>query len=213
MDDREALELTCLAHPQDDTPKLVLADWLDEHHEEEKARWLRLFVAVQREDEEKRRLDLLFEMIRIHRAGTVPEEWRKRFLPRPKRSMHDDVVLPVLYSERWNEPLVLEYADWLFETGRFAEAFCIWLWSWTEKGRWDDADPALVNQITWYLGVYQLDVDQWWWTRVSAFWAKPAPPQRPRWAPKRPRAPHPLSGLVKEVKETARAFYLLLRLP
>jgi uncharacterized protein (TIGR02996 family) len=37
MSDREALYAAILAHPDDDTPRLVFADWLQEHGNETRA--------------------------------------------------------------------------------------------------------------------------------------------------------------------------------
>ena len=41
MNDRDALLATILAEPDEDTPRLVYADWLQEHGEEDRARFIR----------------------------------------------------------------------------------------------------------------------------------------------------------------------------
>ena len=35
MDERRALLLAAIAHPEEDTPRLALADWLQEHGDED----------------------------------------------------------------------------------------------------------------------------------------------------------------------------------
>ena len=42
MSDRDALLAAILAHPDDDTPRLVYADWLDEHDEPDRAEFIRI---------------------------------------------------------------------------------------------------------------------------------------------------------------------------
>ena len=47
MDDRRALMAAILANPDEDTPRLVLADWLDEHgdkHDQARAEFIRLQI-------------------------------------------------------------------------------------------------------------------------------------------------------------------------
>ena len=48
MTDSEALLAAVTAHPGDDLPKLVLADWLDERGEADRAEHLRLVVEFRR---------------------------------------------------------------------------------------------------------------------------------------------------------------------
>lgn len=42
MSDRDALLAAIRANPRDDAPRLIMADWLDEHNEPELAQRLRL---------------------------------------------------------------------------------------------------------------------------------------------------------------------------
>jgi uncharacterized protein (TIGR02996 family) len=45
MDDRQALMAAIIANPDEDTPRLALADWLDEHgdkHDRARAEFIRL---------------------------------------------------------------------------------------------------------------------------------------------------------------------------
>ena len=46
MNEGEALLAAILASPDDDTPRLVYADWLDEHDEPERAEFIRLQIAL-----------------------------------------------------------------------------------------------------------------------------------------------------------------------
>lgn len=68
MTDRAALEAAVLAHPDDDTPRLVFADWLDDHGEPERAELIR--CQIQRKCECDFRRDPDFrtcpKCVRIH---------------------------------------------------------------------------------------------------------------------------------------------------
>jgi uncharacterized protein (TIGR02996 family) len=46
MNDGEALLAAILANPDDDTPRLVYADWLDEHDESARAEFIRVQIAL-----------------------------------------------------------------------------------------------------------------------------------------------------------------------
>jgi uncharacterized protein (TIGR02996 family) len=48
MNEREALLRAVCEHPDDDTPRLVFADWLDENGEPDRAEFIRLQIAVDR---------------------------------------------------------------------------------------------------------------------------------------------------------------------
>lgn len=48
MSDGDALLAAIAAHPNDDTPRLVYADWLDEHNDPLRAEFIRVQVAVRR---------------------------------------------------------------------------------------------------------------------------------------------------------------------
>jgi len=61
MSDRDALLVAILAEPDDDTPRLVYADWLDEHDEPERAEFIRIqhhLPALSRRTAEAKRLIL-----------------------------------------------------------------------------------------------------------------------------------------------------------
>jgi uncharacterized protein (TIGR02996 family) len=51
MSDGDALLAAIAAHPDDDTPRLVYADWLDEHDDPLRAEFVRVQVAVRRLEE------------------------------------------------------------------------------------------------------------------------------------------------------------------
>ncbi|HEY1190616.1 MAG TPA: TIGR02996 domain-containing protein, partial [Gemmata sp.] len=45
MSDRDALMAAIAAHPDEDTPRLVFADWLDENGDPERAEFVRAQIA------------------------------------------------------------------------------------------------------------------------------------------------------------------------
>lgn len=68
MTDRDALLAAIHAEPMDDAPRLVLADWLDENGEPERAEFIRLQVAQRREYEAHGRTDGLEDLFVRARA-------------------------------------------------------------------------------------------------------------------------------------------------
>ncbi len=54
MRDREAFLSAILAHPDDDLPRLIFADWLDEHGEPDRAEFIRLQCAADRGEPDAR---------------------------------------------------------------------------------------------------------------------------------------------------------------
>ena len=46
--ERDAFLAEIIAHPEDDTPRLIFADWLEEHGEEERAEFIRVQCAMAR---------------------------------------------------------------------------------------------------------------------------------------------------------------------
>lgn len=57
--------------PQDDSPRLIFADWLDENGKERQAKLIRLDVKFNRSNDRKRRKEIFFEFIRIN-TGKSP---------------------------------------------------------------------------------------------------------------------------------------------
>ncbi|HEV3384748.1 MAG TPA: TIGR02996 domain-containing protein, partial [Gemmata sp.] len=49
MSDRDALHAAICANPDDDTPRLVFADWLDEHGEAKRAAYIRASIEEYRQ--------------------------------------------------------------------------------------------------------------------------------------------------------------------
>jgi uncharacterized protein (TIGR02996 family) len=50
MNDEQALLASILADPQDDAPRMIFADWLDEHDQGERAEYIRLAIELARWD-------------------------------------------------------------------------------------------------------------------------------------------------------------------
>jgi len=87
MNEREALFRTIVESPEDDVPRLVFADWLEEHGEEDRAEFIRLQCAIARRlsaegtvrDDEAFCVmwDRQSELLRTHRHRWVRElpEW------------------------------------------------------------------------------------------------------------------------------------------
>jgi uncharacterized protein (TIGR02996 family) len=53
MSDEAALLRAIYANPDDDTPRLVYADWLDEHDQPERAEFIRVQIALTNQDDDK----------------------------------------------------------------------------------------------------------------------------------------------------------------
>ncbi|MBN9117731.1 MAG: TIGR02996 domain-containing protein [Planctomycetes bacterium] len=81
MNEREALLRAVCESPDDDTPRLVFADWLDEHDEPERAESIRLQCAVARlpvvSSARRHKENLITHLLRAH------EPVRAWELPRP----------------------------------------------------------------------------------------------------------------------------------
>ena len=53
MTDQDALLRAVRAHPDDDTPRLVYADWLDEHGDPRRAEFVRVQCRIARADDDR----------------------------------------------------------------------------------------------------------------------------------------------------------------
>src|SRR5215470_6533504 len=77
MEHDNAFVLAILEHPEDDTPRLVFADWLDEHDQPERAEFIRLQVRLtampEWNDEHRRIMERESELLRVHRAAWAVE--------------------------------------------------------------------------------------------------------------------------------------------
>src|SRR5580700_10339333 len=83
MTDHDALLAAIIAHPDEDTPRLAFADWLQENDDPDRGEFIRLEVELARTlprfDDEPRRQILLHrrgELLKAHR-----QEWLGPFLP------------------------------------------------------------------------------------------------------------------------------------
>ncbi|MBY0455899.1 MAG: TIGR02996 domain-containing protein [Gemmataceae bacterium] len=76
MSDEDALLAAIRAHPDEDTPRLIYADWLDEHGDSARAEFIRLQCAPELGADGRARV---FELEHWHRS-----RWLAR-LPRPER--------------------------------------------------------------------------------------------------------------------------------
>src|SRR5688500_13233559 len=77
MDEAKALLKTICASPDEDTPRLVFADWLDEHGEHDRAEFIRAQIELARiEGDDPRRPALARrerELLAAHRAAWEPQ--------------------------------------------------------------------------------------------------------------------------------------------
>lgn len=93
MSDREAFVQAIAANPTDDLPRLVFADWLEEHGEPERAEFIRTQIRWHHADaDERKQLDL--------RAGELfREHWQRWFGPF-LTALGPSADLPRCYSVR-----------------------------------------------------------------------------------------------------------------
>jgi len=84
MSEREALHRAICENPDEDTPRLVFADWLDEHDEPERAEFIRLQIEI----------------------AQLPEGKKKQ-----KRQVREKELLDA-HKEVWSEPLKPFYASY-----------------------------------------------------------------------------------------------------
>jgi uncharacterized protein (TIGR02996 family) len=80
MSDEAALLRAIGAHPDEDTPRLIYADWLDEHGRAERAEYIRVQVARQRKlatgEDDAQLYNREVELYRAHAA-----EWLRELMP------------------------------------------------------------------------------------------------------------------------------------
>lgn len=77
MTDEDALLAAIAAHPEEDTPRLMFADWLDENGRPLRAEFIRLQCATQEPgrlppDEHKKAVRRLDELVRDHQRELIP---------------------------------------------------------------------------------------------------------------------------------------------
>jgi uncharacterized protein (TIGR02996 family) len=103
MSDEAALLHAITAHPDDDTPRLVYADWLDEHDQPERAEFIRVECEAERTDRSSpAHLPLL------QRASDLFERYRYRWF---KPLVGGDLVDLVLTSRGFVDTVVLSPDD------------------------------------------------------------------------------------------------------
>jgi uncharacterized protein (TIGR02996 family) len=82
MSDEEALLAAILAHPDEDTPRLMYADWLDEHGQPERAEFIRIQCAPEPNANDQGRMFELEEWYRSKWVAGLPQgtslEWEFR---------------------------------------------------------------------------------------------------------------------------------------
>jgi uncharacterized protein (TIGR02996 family) len=69
VNEREALLRAVCENPDDDTPRLVFADWLDEHDEPERAEFIRVQIKIARGTDDPKLKQREQELLAAHRAA------------------------------------------------------------------------------------------------------------------------------------------------
>jgi uncharacterized protein (TIGR02996 family) len=139
MGEEHALIRAVCSYPEDDTPRLVYADWLDEHGQTERAEYLRLAVGWARE------------------VGLNPNPYAWEHLPRLRELSHHPALRP---PPAWDGPGLGHPLPWLptevqfnswseFENhaaARFVLAHACWrvMFDDRRKRRWD---PGYVRRL------------------------------------------------------------------
>src|SRR5215210_2622285 len=73
MGDEAALLSAILAHPDEDTPRLMYADWLDEHGQPERAEFIRIQCAPDADEAAEERAFDLEERFRAKWLAGLPQ--------------------------------------------------------------------------------------------------------------------------------------------
>jgi uncharacterized protein (TIGR02996 family) len=95
MGEREALLRAVCQHPDDNTPRFVFADWLDEHDEPERAEFIRVQIEL----------------------SSHPESDKRHLLQAREAELLSD------HSEEWVQPLVEYWLDWSDKPYAFCRGF------------------------------------------------------------------------------------------
>src|SRR5262245_59570255 len=112
MSDEKALLAVIWEHPHEDTPRLIYADWLDEHGQPERAE----FIRVQIELAKVNRWDDAPEPALKQREKELWTKWRRRWrshLPKPRRKCQFHRGFPMfdLNAYEFRDFLKLTVAD------------------------------------------------------------------------------------------------------
>lgn len=121
MTDRDALLRAILQDPQDDTPRLIFADWLDERGECERAEFVKLAVAMNRKDGFSQEVSNRCRELLIAN-WTTWDEWLTHLPvaisnlagPRAEEAtMRTGRGIVVAYSRGFIASLACSWSDWL----------------------------------------------------------------------------------------------------
>jgi uncharacterized protein (TIGR02996 family) len=177
MTDREALLQSILNNPDDDSPRLVFADWLEEHGEPERAEFIRVQFESERYPIESKRWRIL-----DRRASELLEQHRKPWNRLPKKLVNrvvfrrgfvDKVTMPV---ERFVEsgrklfevepvralrPSQAETGAYEDLLGRLAQSKLLAQLAALDFGNWGlrDEHLAILARSRFLNGLKQLDID------------------------------------------------------
>lgn len=113
MSDRDALLAGLLAQPDDDTPRLIYADWLEENGDPDRGEFIRVEIELARTppgtgEAERRRCRLLDRRTELLRRKS--SEWLKPFLPHAREPVFERGFIQSLsvpaytylkHAERW----------------------------------------------------------------------------------------------------------------
>lgn len=105
LSDREALLAAIGASPEEDTPRLMFADWLDEHGEPERAEFIRLQCELARLFDDGGESQPLYEFLRDRDFVTLPSaDWTR---------IDDGIHRRIALSMRANDLLRHHGEEWL----------------------------------------------------------------------------------------------------
>jgi uncharacterized protein (TIGR02996 family) len=94
MRDRDAFLAAILAQPADDLPRLVFADWLDEHGDADRAEFIRLQCAAARGELSAAAVHRMAELEAAHRPDWLGSAGRGVFHAEFRRGFVEHAVLP-----------------------------------------------------------------------------------------------------------------------
>jgi uncharacterized protein (TIGR02996 family) len=99
MNTRDALLAAILANPDEDTPRLMFADWLDEHGEPDRAEFIRVQIELARLREAE--ADLPYAFGRHHATGRPAYGWRPHDTPERVALLKREAELHDANSAEW----------------------------------------------------------------------------------------------------------------
>lgn len=111
MSDEAALLAAILAHPDEDTPRLMYADWLDEHGQPERAEFIRIQCRPDADEAAEQRVAELEERNRAKWLAGLPHFHSARWRFRRGFPEHLDAACGHLLSWRRGGDYFLEHND------------------------------------------------------------------------------------------------------